>query len=250
MGDKPEGEAADKKPQGAAPEGEADKKPGGASASEGEVDWKNLLHIEREGRLTAERDRDSYKGGVTRLEDENKRLRKGREDHEEGEDDSEDKPITRRDLKEVIDPIIGQNRVDSILNTLVTDPSKRAYVRDLYENRIRRTGTSDDAIRSDIDTAIDLADSKKLRKENGEIKRMNDNNRIYVPPADGGGNRGGGGGDFKAKTHEWTPQQEAALEQRAQSIGLSGDAIEKYKTRAWTEFQSGTAFAVKPKPKN
>lgn len=225
----------------AAREQDLEKKPSEGSGEEGAVDWKALLHIEREGRLKAERDRDNYREGLL--------SRKSRERQQEDTDPNEDdKPLTRKDLREIVEPILGDTKVDTILGNVVKDPAKRAYVRDLYENRIQRTGTSDDAIRSDLETALDLADSKKLRKENSELQRMNDN-RTYVPPADGGGG-GGGGNRTVAKAHEWSPDQEAQLEQRAQAINLSGEQVEKYKEKAWKEFRAGTAFAVKPKPKN
>lgn len=239
-------EAVDQKPEDAATrEQDLEKKPSDGSGKEGEVDWKELLHIEREGRLAAERDRDNYKEGLL------SRKRREREEQIDTADlDDADKPITRKDLREVIAPVLIENKFETILVDTVKDPAKRAYVKDLYENRIQRTGTSDSAIRSDIEAALALADSKRISKENEELKRMNDNNRVYVPPADGGGGGGGGGKPPASKTHGWTPEQEEALERRAQSIGLFGDAVVKYKEKAWGELQAGTAFAVKPKPRN
>lgn len=224
-------------------EQDVEKKPDEASGREGEGDWKELLRLEREGRLKAERDRDNYREGLLN----EKRRNRSSEDDIDPEDDEQ--PLKRKDLRDVIEPIIGQTRVDSILASVVTDPTKRAYVKDLYEHRIQRTGTSEETIRADLETALDLADSKKLRKENSEIKRMNENNRTYIPP-NGGGGGGGGGGTRTTKAHEWTPQQEEVLERRAQSIGLQGEAVEKYKEKAWQETLAGTAFAVKPKPRN
>lgn len=214
-----------------------------AGNGEGEVDYKDLLEKERAARVKAEDDRDNYKEGLINL----KRRNRSSEDDVDPEDD--EKPITRKDLREVIEPIIGGSKLDSVLASVVTDPAKRAFVKDLYEHRIQRTGTSEEAIRSDIESALDLAESKKLRIENSEIKRMNENNRVYVPPNNGGGGGGGGGNPLKLKAHEWTQAQETVLEQRAQAIGLVGEAVEKYKEKAWQETQAGTAFAVKPKPR-
>lgn len=220
-------------------------KSGEAPGQEGEVDWKDLLRIEREARLKAESDRDNYKEGLL-----SKKRRERQADLDDPDLEDDNKPITRKDLKEVITPIISETKVDSILNSVVTDPAKRAYVKDIFDNRIQRTGTSDEAIRSDLEAALALADSKRISKENAELKRMNDNNRTYVPPAGGDGGGGGGGVDRTRKAHEWTPEQESALERRAQSLGISGDNIEKYKERAWREVQAGTAFSVKPKPRS
>ncbi len=231
-------------PEAAKEEQDLEKKPSDGSGKEGEVDWKELLHIEQQRRQVAERDRDNYKEGLLR------RKRQDRETPIEDMDvEEDDKPITRKDLREVIAPVLTEGKIDSILNSVVRDPAKRAYVKDLYDNRIRRTGTSDEAIRSDIEAALALADSKRISKENDELKRMNDN-RTYVPPADGSGGNGGGGAPLGTKAHQWTPEQETVLERRAQSIGLFGEAVEKYKEKAWREVQAGTAFAVKPKPKN
>lgn len=232
---------ADKNLANAGAQDEAQEQSGAASSQEGDVDWKDLLRIERDGREKVERENESRKQGIARLERENARLRQGQRDDSE---DEEDRPITRGDLENVVDTITSKNRLGSILNEMVKDPSKRDYVLDIYNHRIQRTGTSDTAIRADMEVALTLADSRRITKENAELKRMNESNGTYVPPTGGGGE--GGGGRVPTSAHQWSAEQGEALERRALSLGLDP---EKYKERTWKEFKNGTAFTVKPRPK-
>lgn len=210
----------------------------GASAEENaaEPDWKELLRLERERSEKAESERDNYKEGLL------SRKRQEKAQREEGIAGDDDKIATA--VQKALEPVVSAltvNKVDQTLATLVADPSKREYVKSLYQTRIQRTGTSDDAIRLDLETALTLANASKFSKENEELKRMSDN-RTYVPP-----NAGGGAQDksFAQKSHKWSPEQEASLEMRARANGIAD--VEKYKALAWQAANDGSAFAVKKK---
>lgn len=212
---------------------------GEGAAAHVEPDWKDLLRIERERSEKAERERDNYKQGLLTRKHADKMAR-----NEVADEDTEGDKITQA-VQKALEPVVSQlagNKVDQTLASLVADPSKREYVKTLYQTRIQRTGTSEEAIRSDLETALALADSSKFAKENEELKRMNDN-RTYIPPTGGGG--AGDRSNVTQKSHKWTPEQEASLELRARANGIAD--VEKYKELAWKSAVSGDAFAVKKK---
>lgn len=220
----------------AAADAQAVEKGNEGAAAHVEPDWKELLRIERERSEKAEGERDNYKRGLLTQKHANKMNREVVEDSE----DDKIASAVQKALAPVVESLQG-NKTDQILAGLVTDPSKREYVKTLYQTRIQRTGTSEDAIRSDLETALALADSTKFAKENEELKRMNDN-RTYVPPNGGGA---GDRGQVTQKAHKWSPEQEASLEMRARANGIAD--VEKYKEYAWKAANDGSAFAVKPK---
>ena len=144
--------------------------------------YKELLKLEQEARLKAERDRDNYREGLLSA----KRKAKAQENESSDDEESLDDKIARG-VQKAIEPLLGAttaNKVDSILSSIVEDTSKRELVKFYYENRIQKTGTNEDAIKLDIETALAIADSKRINKENSELKRMQNNN-VYVPPAGG-----------------------------------------------------------------
>lgn len=209
------------------------------AAAHVEPDWKDLLRIERERSEKAEAERDNYKRGLLT-----------RKSAEKSQRDAVDEPAELEEkiaasVQKALEPVVSAlqgSKLDQALATIVTDPSKREYVKALYQTRIQRTGTSEEAIRSDLSAALALADASKFAKENEELKRMNDN-RTYVPANAGGGTSDRG--NVTQKAHKWTPEQEASLEMRARANGISD--VEKYKEFAWKAANDGSAFAVKPK---
>jgi hypothetical protein len=224
-----------------APLGEKEVKVGDSGASsEGvvEPDWKELLRLEQERREQAEADRDNYKEGLL------SRKRQEKVARVEGDTTDEDDRITSA-VQKALEPVVSAlavNKVDQILASMVADPSKREYVKSLYQSRIQRTGTSEDAIRLDLEVALTLADASRKTKEVEELKRMN-GNKTYIPPT--GGGSGSADRGVAQKPHKWTPEQEASLESRARANGIAD--IEKYKALAWKASQEGSAFEVKKK---
>lgn len=206
-----------------------------------EPDWKDLLRLERERSEKAERDRDHYREGMLSYKGQLKAVKREVADEEPEELNEKIKRGVQEALSPVVEALRG-NKVDQILASVVTDPSKREYVKALYQSRIQKTGNSDDAIRLDLEAAVSLADSSRFAKENEELRRMNDN-KTYVPPAGGGG--GGTDGKIIAKNYKWTPEQEAALEQRAMMNGITD--VEKYKALAYKAATEGSAFDIKRK---
>lgn len=150
---------------------------------------------------------------------------------EEDESD-DDAPLTkgefRKMLHEEVTPVIAQNKVDSVLEKMVTDPAKREVVKLFYETRIRQTGTSDEAIRADIDAALAIADSHKLRKTNEELKRKA--NQAKTPPSAGSGSDK----DPGPKTHKFSAEQEKTLTETAKRIGQDP---KKFIEAAWKNQQ-------------
>lgn len=204
-----------------------------------EPDYRELLRLERERSEKAESERDNYKEGLLSVKRQNKAARVEGEVPPEASEDKIAQAVQKA-LEPVMSALSG-TKVDQILATMVTDPSKREYVKALYNTRIQRTGTSEDAIRLDLETALTLADAGRKSKEVDELKRMNDN-RTYVPP-----NAGGGAAEktVTTKSYRWSPEQEAVLEERARANGIVD--VEKYKELAFKATLDGSAFSLKKK---
>lgn len=212
---------------------------GEAASAHIEPDWGEMVRLERERNDKLTQERDNYKEGLLSA----KRREKIQKREQDAEDDEGGDKIAKA-VREALEPVLSTiqgSKVDQILASAVTDPSKREYVKSLYQNRIQRTGTSEEAIRSDIQAALALANASKFAKENEELKRMQDN-RTYIPP-----NGGSGAGDKGAmqKAHKWSAEQERALEARALANGIQD--VEKYKELTWQQVSGGTAFEARKK---
>lgn len=211
-----------------------------AASAHIEPDWKELLRLEQERTSKLSEERDNYKEGLLSA----KRREKIQKKEQDADDDEGGDKIAKA-VREALEPVLSTihgSKIDQILASTVTDPSKREYVKSLYQNRIQRTGTSEEAIRSDIQAALALANASKFAKENEELKRMQDN-RTYIPPTGGGGAGGDKGATQKA--HKWSPEQERALEARASANGIQD--VEKYKEITWRQVSAGTAFDARKK---
>lgn len=144
------------------------------------------------------------------------------------EEIDEDKPLTRREFTELLHstvvPLVTTSKEDDLLKSKVTDPAKRAYVKQLLETRIVRTGTSDTDITSDIEEAIWMADRKKVLKQNEELRRTA-NNRPRSPSAGSSSEA-----PLEQKAYKWTAEQARELERRAKELNIDP---EKFKKNAW-----------------
>lgn len=153
---------------------------------------------------------------------------------DDSNEDNEDKPLTQKDferlMQEMVMPVVAGNKVDTILADRIKDPDKRQLVKLYYDTRIRQTGTSDEAIREDIDSAIAIADRYKANKLAGEIKRVV--NKDTTPSLNG--SSADRGGDQKG--HKFTAEQVKALETQARRINADPKIfIEK----AWQNTRRG-----------
>lgn len=150
----------------------------------------------------------------------------------EGDDDG-DAPVTRNDLKEVVQVIQSSQvttKVDTMLNNLVKDPRKRELVKHYYETRFSQMGTSDDAIQSGITDAIDLVDSKINKKKAEELGRKN--MQEHQPPLSGSdADRGA-----PSRTHKFSDDQVKSLTARAQRLGMDPA---KFIAEAWKNQNRG-----------
>lgn len=190
--------------------------------SEGDTDWKAEYD-------KAAAERDNYKTALTQK----RQLRKKEpapvvevEDEDDSDDDDDNKPLTRADLRQER----ALEKVDTILATTITDPDKRKLVKLYYDTRIRQTGTSDDAIRADIDAALAIAEAPKLRKTNKEIVRAAQ--KDTTPPLGGSGSDRG----LDRQDHKFSADQVKTLTESAQRIGADP---KKFISEAWKNQQGG-----------
>lgn len=194
--------------------------------SEDDTDWKAVAEKERERA-------ENYKTALTQK----RQLRPKRTPEpaaeSEEEDDDESRPATVADIKRVVAEAVvqpsTQKSIDSVLAEKVKDPSKREAVKAIYEGRIRQTGTSDDAIRADIDAALAIADAHKLRKTGEEMARARQQDT--TPPLGGSGSDRGSG----KKAHKFSDEQVKDLTERATRLGQDPA---KFIAAAWKN-QSG-----------
>jgi hypothetical protein len=153
----------------------------------------------------------------------NKRLAKEAKT-ETSADETEDEKITRLASK-VSERVVTTVTEDSLLKNKITDPEQRKLVKFYLENKIVRTGTSEEALERDIQDAIDFANSKKNAIKSKELERVINNDSRVTPAAGSSADRG-----VERKPYQWTPEQAKALEQKAKDLRLDP---EKFKTEAW-----------------
>lgn len=148
-------------------------------------------------------------------------------------DETEDDKITRL-AAQVSEKVVTTVTEDSLLKSKIADPEQRKLVKHYLENRIKRTGTSEEALESDIDTALILATGKKALLDNKELKRAIQNDPRGTPAAGSGADRG-----VERKPHQWTPDQEKALEVKAKALRIDP---EKFKTDSWNNRSRTTSI--------
>lgn len=144
------------------------------------------------------------------------------------EEPDEDRPVTLKDLKAFQQDTLGAvtaSKEDTLLAEKITDPAKRIYVKQLLDSRIVRTGTSEEALTSDINAALAIADSHKKDKVISELTRAA-NNKPHAPTAGSSEEK-----PIEQKPYKWTAQQVQELEKRAKALGVKD--LEKFKKDAW-----------------
>lgn len=204
--DKPE-DGVETKDQ-SAPAGESEE----SSAALQNTDYKALY--EEESKKTAQWKEAALK---------NKRLAKESKS-EISEAETEDERITR------IASLAASQAVkvvteDSLLKSKIQDPEQRKLVKHYLENRIVRTGTSEEALENDIAEALALAEGKKALIEVKELKRVLSNDSRVTPAAGSNADRG-----VERKPHQWTPDQEKILMQKAKDLRIDP---QKFLTDSW-----------------
>ncbi len=180
-----------------------------------EPDWKAIAEKERQ-------EKENYKKALTQKR---QFLNKQPIDEIEPEED-EDKPLTRKDIRSILQeevvPVITSNKEDQLLTSKVSDPAKREAVKAILENSIRRTGTSEQAISSDIDKALAIADSHRLHVVNQELAR-----KIENKPQDKSSE--GGSNEKDIEVDKIDPQLRKSLEDRAKFLKVDPKKfIEQY----------------------
>lgn len=196
--------------------------PSPSAGKEDEIDYKALLAKE-----VAEK--ENYKAALREERSKRRELEKKPEEVQ-AEEDEESKiaKVVRKELEPLTVALTG-NKVEQILSTLAKDPDKQNLIKFYYENRIVRTGTSDSAIRNDLEAALNMADGAKLRKENQELKRMNDN-KDTIPLSGGGADRG-----VDRAKHGYSQAQVADLTKKAQQLNIKD--TNKFIEQTWANEQ-------------
>ena len=177
-----------------------------------QTDWKALYEKEQEAHRNSSEKEAQWKEAALK----NKRLLKERTQVEttEPEVETEDERVSRL-ASEVSRRVVTTVTEDSLLKSKVTDPEQRRLVKFYLENRIQRTGTSEEALESDIEFAISAANSKKVAIENKELKRLQANDSRVTPAAGSTADRG-----VERKPHQWSADQEKILTEKARALRI------------------------------
>ncbi len=183
------------------------KEEGSEAPQDQEPDWKAIAEAETKRA-------DNYKTALYQ-----KRQLRNKPTEEIVEED-DDKPLTRKDIREILQdevvPVIASNKEDQILTSKVTDPNKREAVRAILNSSIKRTGTSEQDILNDIDKAVAIADSHKLRIVNAELKRKIDNKLKDTSDA-------GSSNEREIEANKLAPELKAELERKADALKIPRD---------------------------
>ena len=186
------------------------------------TDYKTLLEeaLERE---------ENYKRALQQK----RQLRQKPQDPPPSVDDEDDnRPLTRAELKnilhETVTPVLAQSVVDRTLTEITKNPQQRELVKLYYETRVRQTGTSDEDIRNDLQTALDLVEAQKLRKVNSELARKAMSKD--QPPLSGSGSDNAP----DPKNHKFSDDQVKKLTEIARARGAEP---KKFIEQAWKNQQ-------------
>ena len=157
-----------------------------------------------------ESERDNYKKGML--------IAKGKIDDDTF--DRDDQILNEiRSLKEEISTLKTTSikpTVESILDSLTSNQKEKELIKWYYDNRIVKSGTSDNDVRSDLEDAMAMANKKKILKQNEELKIAAKNkSQISNMPDSSGGD------EVEVKTSKWTKEQIADLKKR----GLDPDTV-------------------------
>lgn len=114
--------------------------------------------------------------------------------------------------------------VDSLIRAHTSDPNKQRLIKFHYENTINRTGVSKQAIESDLQNAIAIADRAKILKENTELKTAIANKQ-GIRNSSLGSNQDRGKGDIDVSTLKFTLLEQQAI---ARAAAREGMPVEDY----------------------
>lgn len=109
-------------------------------------------------------ERDNYKQGMLSA--------KGKLKAKDSDEEIDIATLVQNAVNTAIEPIkqtISKPIVDSIIDSFTTDPDKKALIKFHYENSIKQTGTTQEAIKEDIENALLIADKKVLTKKVKEL---------------------------------------------------------------------------------
>lgn len=174
------------------------------STEEPEVDYDGELEIRQNKR-------DHNKKGYE--------MRKGSDKPSDDEEKESNEEMMRRVIREerLTDQKSYSHDVLSTELGKITNESERKLVEDYYNNTIRQSGTSSEAIISDIALAQILANRPRVNRENKELK-VALKNREGMSKGDGGSNQD----KAKSQTSKWSKEQLADFAKR----GVTAEQVE------------------------
>lgn len=125
--------------------------------------------------------------------------------------------IIRKTVLETASALVQKPTLDAMLLSLSTNPQERDLIKYHYEHSIVKGGLDESSVRSDLEKAYAIANSKKLRKTVSEMKVALDN-RSQISNMPSGGSQDT---TKEVKNSPWTQDQLAEMKKR----GVNPDKV-------------------------
>lgn len=186
------------------------------------IDYEAELERLQLEKAKAEEDAENYKKGLLAAKKKLKDAKNADIEEEKPTMSDEIKSMVSNAIKEAITPLTQsfvKPTVDKVLESFSNDPFKRELIKFHYENSIIKSGTSEEAIREDLENALMIADKKVLKKNLKELS-ISVQNRANMS---GQGTGSSSKPDVKKET--MTQEQIDSLKKR----GFTPEMIEKFK---------------------
>jgi len=174
------------------------------------IDYEAELEKVKADNAKLEEERNNYKEGLLNLKKKTKSI-----------DEVDIEKLVADSVAKAIQPLqetVIKPSVDRILDSITDNPSKKELIKYHYENSIKQSGTSEQAIREDIENALMIADKKALKRNLEELS-LSVKNRANIS-----GQGSGSTAKPDVKKEVLTNEQIDALKKR----GFTPDMIKKF----------------------
>lgn len=186
---------------------------------EGE-DASTHIEIKKEGSdVSTEPD---YKALYEKEKDRAENYKRAFKEKKELREAPESKEMNLDTIRQVIREETAGTKLDSMLKEKISDPNQRELARAYYENRIVKSGTSDEALSDDLDFAISAVKGVKAVKEAAELRRAIENKPSSSRTE-------GASSEKEIDKTNISPELKRTLEARAKAVGQDPQKfIEKF----------------------
>ena len=126
--------------------------------------------------------------------------------------EADPKALDSDTIRQIIREETAGNKLETMLKEKISDPNQRELARAYYENRIVKSGTSDEAISDDLDFAISAVKGVKAVKEAAELRRAIENKAPSTRTE-------GSSSEKEIDKNNLSPELKRSLEAKARAVG-------------------------------